>query len=311
MKKKYSKFKTTEGVAWLKDWHKRIMEYAILDYQAVEIDTGYGKTHVWAKNHEQQDKPALVFLPGFRTSGIYWDLNKTLLPFYDKYRIYLVDIIGQPSLSSGQTPPVKSDGYGHWLVEILDYLNLDKVLVSGASFGGQLMVKLALVAPKRVLGLVGFNPVGIQYINMGLRSMWYNILHMLFPSAKNIRLYIEKMVLDPALKIDPKAHELLLEYQQYVVKHFKFGCDYPYKFSDAELQKIEVPFYLIQCKNDNLISAIKTAKRAEEQIPNFKRAVQLTNIGHGIEVAQEPYVEFARILDEVFGKKNKTTLTAV
>lgn len=294
---KQSKFKTQEGLNWLRGWNQRVLSDNDLSYQAQIINTSFGETHVWTKNHQATEKPALLFLPGFRTCGLYWDLNQTLAKFYDDYRIYLVDVIGQPSLSAGETPAVKGDGYGLWLKEVLDGLNLDKVTVAGASFGGQLMIKLATVAPERVNCLIGFNPVGIQYISLGPRAMWYNALHMLFPSDKNIDLYLKKMVVDPALNMHPSCEALLKEYQYYVIRNFKFGCDYPYKFSDQELQKIKAPVYLILCKDDRLIDQGKTAERAKKVFSNFQKTFFLSKVGHGIEIASEAYDCLAEILD--------------
>ncbi|BDS12866.1 alpha/beta fold hydrolase [Aureispira anguillae] len=299
---KASKFKTKEGQDWLADWNQRLMKHNQLDYQAQVIETVYGKTHVWTKSHEDSSKPALLFLPGFRTCGLFWDLNQTLAPFYKDYRIYLVDVIGQPSLSSGKTPAVKGDGYGNWLKEVIDGLKLEKVIVAGASFGGQLMLKLAKAAPERVSCLIGFNPVGIQYISLGPRAMWYNALHMLFPSNKNIDLYLEKMVLDPALKLKEGCREFLSEYQYYVIQNFKFGCDYPYKFSDKELSDVKTPVYLILCEDDHLVDAKKTVARAKKILPNFKKAFFWSKIGHGIEVAPQAYESFAAILEAQVGK---------
>lgn len=294
---KKSKFKTNEGRAWLEQWNQRVLEQFNLPYQAKKVATSFGETHIWAHAHEDKEKPALLFLPGFRTCGLFWDFNQTLKPFYKNYRIYLVDVIGQASLSGGETPPIKTDGYGHWLKEILDALELDKVVACGASFGGQLMVKLATVAPERVQCLVGFNPVGIQYISMGMRAMWYNALHMLFPTQKNIDLYMEKMVLDPRLNLNKEAQALLMEYQYYVIPNFKFGCNYPYKFANQELEKIETPVYLILCKDDQLITQEKTAARAQELLPNFRKAFFLSQIGHGIEVAPQAYTHLQTILE--------------
>lgn len=296
---KTSKFKTADGAQWLVNWHQKVMDACQLDYESINTQTSYGTTHVWAKNHQEKNKPALLFLPGFRTCGIFWDLNNTLTPFYQDYRIYLVDVIGQPSLSAGKTPPVKGEGYGQWLVEVLDELGLDQVLVSGASFGGQLMVKLALAAPERVKAMVGFNPVGVQFISMGLRSMWYNLVTMIAPSPKNVQLYLDKMVLDPAFKLEKVPQQLLLEYQTYVVPNFKFGCDYPYKYSDAELSAVQVPAYFILCEHDRLIHQEKTAQRAKKVLPQFKSATFLSHIGHGIELAPQAF----KVLKEIAQKE--------
>lgn len=298
IKEKISQFKTEKGRQWLEDWHQRVIKHSQLDYESIYVDTQYGKTHVWAKNHEDKSKPALLFLPGYRTCSIYWDFNNTLAPFYKDYRIYLLDVVGQPSLSAGLSPDVKGDGYGYWIKEVLDELGLDKVVVSGASFGAQLIFKLAKIAPERIACAIGFNPVGIQFISFTPRAMWYNLLHVLFPTNKNIDLYMRKMALGSALEMDKEHHELMMEYQYYTIRNFKLGADYPYRYSDQELKALKAPFYLILCEDDRLIQQKKTAKRAKAVLPNLKEVVFLSKIGHGIEIASAAFEVFARILEE-------------
>jgi hypothetical protein len=119
---------------------------------------------------------------------------------------------------------------------------------------------------------------------------------------------MRKMVLDPALNINPDSHRLLLEYQCYTIRNFKFHCDYPYKLSDEELKNIETPLYLILCENDNLIQQKKTVERAKKIIPGFRQHSMLSAIGHGIEMSKAAYVEFEKFLNIEYKTDNSKRL---
>ena len=295
---KKSEFKKPNGLEWMKAWNHKVLETCGLRYSSLLVNTKYGKTHIWAKNHEDMEKPALVFLPGFRTCGLFWDLNNTLKPFYEDYRIYLIDIIGQAGLSDLKSPALKGNDFGYWLAEILDQLGLEKIVLLGASFGSFIMHKLAAVAQEKVALSVSFNPVGLQNINLGPRFIWYHALHLLFPSRKNIRKYLDEMVLSKDYTLQPGRRELIIEFQEYVVNGFRFGGDYPYKLSSQELKSFKVPAYYLLCKNDRLIDQLRTKERAIAILPNFKGARFFSGIGHGIEVSPEVHAELAVILKE-------------
>jgi pimeloyl-ACP methyl ester carboxylesterase len=103
---------------------------------------------------------------------MFWDLNDNLKPLKKDFRIYLVDVVGQPGLSSGNSPDVKTDEFGLWICEVLDGLKLEKVNIAGASFGGLLGMKLANVAPERITNMVLLNPIGFGYITLAPESLF-------------------------------------------------------------------------------------------------------------------------------------------
>ena len=65
-----------------------------------------------------------------------------------KMRIFLVETNGLPNLSDGETPDIKSLGYGIWASEVLEKLKIEKAFIAGASFGGLICMKLAIVKPE-------------------------------------------------------------------------------------------------------------------------------------------------------------------
>src|SRR6185369_10179534 len=120
---------------WLETWLKDVLRTNRLEYEKFEIETFLGKTSVLAKNHERKDLEPVIFLPGGRTCGIFWDINNNLAPLYNDFRIYLIDINGQPGFSDGNAPTTNSYGYGRWLKELAAGLNLNQANFVGASFG--------------------------------------------------------------------------------------------------------------------------------------------------------------------------------
>src|SRR5947209_19052476 len=130
--KAISSYKSEADKQFVEEWIKRVNTLNDSFYKKISLETSFGETIVWAFNHERHDLEPVFILPGARTFGMYWDLNDNLKPLKKDFRIYLVDVIGQPGLSSGNSPNVKTNEFGLWICELLDGLNLDKTNIVGA-----------------------------------------------------------------------------------------------------------------------------------------------------------------------------------
>jgi pimeloyl-ACP methyl ester carboxylesterase len=196
-----------------------------------------GKTQVWRTGLSDAAAPALVIFPGFRTASLIWELDGLLAPLRGLYRIYLVDTNGQPTLSEGHTPDIKGPGYGEWAVAVLDALGLGSATVMGASFGGLVCLKLAAQAPGRVVRAFLLNPGCLTGFSLAPRNLFYNLLPIFSPSEKNVRRFLDNAVWHkPSHQLSEKGADLLVEYEVYVLKHWRDGDQdplFPYQKSIA------------------------------------------------------------------------------
>src|SRR5439155_8485197 len=65
----------------------------------------------------------------------------------DRFRLYAVDVIGEPGLSAPSRPPLGSSAYAEWLDDVLDGLGVGEVQVVAASLGGWLAIDYATRRP--------------------------------------------------------------------------------------------------------------------------------------------------------------------
>ena len=168
-----------------------------------------------------------------------WDLNDNLKILKRNFRLYLIDVIGQPGLSSGNSPDVKTDEFGRWIAEVLDSLKLGETNAVGASFGGELWMKLANVAPERINKMVLMNPVGLSYISLAPRVTFYNLLPILFPNEKNVNRFMENVAFTAPDDLPAERRELLGEFILQTLTRFNFKADYPCDYSTTK-QSLEV-----------------------------------------------------------------------
>ena len=283
----HSSFKNlSQAEAFFADWVAQIEALNQCRYQRLEIPSLLGKTVVWTLNAERHDWPALVIFPGFRTCGLFWDLDNNLAPLKTTHRIFLVDVNGQPCLSEGNTPPVKSLDYGYWAADLLDQLGLPVAAVAGASFGGLLGLKLALVAPARISKLVLLNPGCLQPFSLGLRNLYYNLLPLAFPSAANVRKFLNAAVFCPGHhELSAPAMQLLVDYEVFAITQYRDHTQKPYAMGPDELDHITVPVYLLLGDKDPLFPYQKSLHVAKQHLRTLRRSVVLPNTGHGIEIS--------------------------
>ena len=295
---KKSKYKTADSRQWLEGWRENVLQTNDLEYEKFELETSLGITSILAKNRGKTESDAIIFLPGGRTCGIFWDINNNLAPLYENYQIYLIDVNGQPGLSDGNAPLLESVGFGKWLKEIVSGLNLKKANFVGASFGGSLIMKLAEVDDSLIKRAVMCNPAGFVNINMNLGNLYNLLMPMLFPSKKSVLNFLDKIVFHKEFLFDFQKREQIAEFLLYTNRNFKMNTENPRPFSDETLKKLNAPSYLILDRDDIFINQQKTQQRAKKLLPNLTATIWLEKHGHGIELADKIGKVIKNILED-------------
>src|SRR5439155_21218399 len=98
----------------------------------LHIETREGETFVIASG--PPDAPGVLLLHGSTTNSIMWMSN--VAGWARDFRVYAVDVIGEPGLSAPSRPPLDSPAYADWLDDLLSGLGLSTVSIVGASLGG-------------------------------------------------------------------------------------------------------------------------------------------------------------------------------
>jgi pimeloyl-ACP methyl ester carboxylesterase len=281
------------------DWVKCLEKLNGLEYQKLSINSLLGKTIVWACNHEKKSWPAITLFPGFRTSALFWDLDNVLAPLRKRFRIYMIEVNGQPNLSDGGTPQVRNEDYGFWAADVLIQLGLDYTTVAGVSFGGFICKKLSMVAPHLVNKVVLMNPAGFQQFSPNFKNLYYSVLPVVSTSTKNVKKFLEQAIFyKEHHSISPQAFALLVEYEMYAIRQFSNRSQFPYVMSRSELQKVNNPVSLILGERDILFPYGRTIQVAEKHLNHLEAAHVLSNTGHGIETSPQAICYLAQIADK-------------
>jgi pimeloyl-ACP methyl ester carboxylesterase len=304
MKKNRSYFKDSEkDTRTFISWVEKLEKLNGYKYDSYTIETSLGKTQVYGLNTNQTDIETLVIFPGFRTTSLIWDFDKGLDSVSKNVRIFLIETNGQPNLSEGNSPSIKSLDYGKWGAEVFEKLNIDSAYIAGASFGGLVCMKLALVISTRIKSAFLLNPGCFNMVSLK-PSFWYNALLPVFsPSKKNIKRFLDRVVFcKPNHKLSNDSEILLVEYLQLAIKSYKDNTEKPY-YMKNQLDEIKVPTHLLVGDKDPLIPHEKSIQNARKHLgENLKHVEIFKNVGHGNE-CYKPCIDY---IEQTIKAHNKT-----
>jgi len=301
--KKQSHFKDAEqDKAWFENWIRDLEKENNRQYERIEINTSLGKTCIWGLNTKDESLETLVIFPGARTTSLFWDFDKGLDNLGVKLRIYLVETNGLPNLSDGNTPDIKSLGYGAWASEVFDGLKIKKAFIAGASFGGLICMKMSIVRPEKIEAAFLLNPGCLQPFSLTLKNLYYNILPIVAPGKKNILTFLEKAVFcKPTHSLSPAAEKLAIDYEHFALTRYKDNTQKPYYMGD-ELMRVKTNTYLLVGDKDLLFPFYKSLDNAKKKISSLKECKIFEEVGHGIET----YAPALNYVGEIIKNYSKT-----
>jgi pimeloyl-ACP methyl ester carboxylesterase len=290
-----SAFKTPEGQAAFLAAYDAAMKLWPVPYEEMEIPSRFGMTHVVVSG--PKDAPPLVLLHGYWATSTMWTPN--IADFSRDYRVYAIDVMGQPSKSIPTEPIRNAEDYAVWLAATLDGLHLDRVFLGGQSFGTWLALNFAIAAPERVQKLVllspggGFVPMVRQFGLRGMLMLW-------FPTRVVVNWFFRW------LGITAPNGQSVLELTYLGLKHFRVPVEtsrvMPVMFPDDRLRAMRVPTLLLIGEHEVICDPATALGRARQLFPDVQGEL-VPQSSHDMCFSQHRIVN-ARVLD--FLKKART-----
>lgn len=262
-----SAFKTPEGEAVFLAAYDAAMKLWRVPYEEIEIPSRFGMTYVVSSG--PQDAPPLVLLHGFLSSLTMWSPN--IADFSKDYRVYAIDVMGQPSKSIPDDPIRDAGDYATWLNATLDGLNLDRIALLGMSYGGWLAINFAVTAAERVRKLVLLSPAA-SFMPLARQFNLRGIPLFIYPTRLLMNSFFGWM----GFKDTPgdTVTRCLLDLAFLGLKYFRFQPEtmriLPSLFSDDELRALDMPVLLLMGEDEVLYDPAKALDRARRLVPNFE-----------------------------------------
>jgi pimeloyl-ACP methyl ester carboxylesterase len=259
-------FKSSSGRQAILDQYDAILERWPVPFEKLEISTNLGSTFIIACGDPSASP--LVLLHGSSTNAAMWigDVSE----YTQRFRVYAVDIPGEPGKSVSIRPELTGSGYADWLIDVLSELKVDHLSMVGISLGGWLALKFAAAFPQRVekLALLCPSGVGGQKASFMLKAL------ALLPFGRKGRDQLIRIV-NGDLELAPEA----LEFIHLIAENFNPRLEKIPIFPDEELLRLTMPVYLIVGARDALLHSEITADRMGRLLPRITIDL-IPNSGH-------------------------------
>ncbi|QCI67991.1 alpha/beta fold hydrolase [Phreatobacter stygius] len=221
------------------------------------VPTRAGDTFVVACGPEGAP-PLLLFHGSQANSSVYMF---DILSWSRRFRVYAIDMIGEPGLSAPSRPPLDGEAHALWLDDVIAALGLDQVMIVGMSLGGWLALDHAARRPGRVTRLALLCPAGIGR----QKNFLLKVLPLLLLGPWGVRKTRE-MVMGPVREVAPEARPLV-DLVQLIGRSARPRMVQIPRLSDDELGKLP-PTLVIAGGRDVLIDSGDTCRRLARFAPS-------------------------------------------
>lgn len=264
-------FKSKESHARYMAAYDAVLADWPVPFEALDVSTRLGSTHVIASG--PTTAPPLVLLHSFAASATVWRLN--IAGLSARYRVFAVDVIGQPGKSVATQHLRYQRQYAEWMTDLLDGLGIERTSIVGCSFGGFLALNQASLTPERVERVVLISPVG------GFASQYWKLTYLMrikAPILKWMRRFIPSKPIDAQRKqappfIPPRDAKWGALMGVTMTERPKVSISKAPAFSRAKLRAIRAPMLLLIGDLERLYEPHATLKRAQERMPGLHGAV--------------------------------------
>ena len=259
-------YKSKAGQQAVERLYRGVLQRWPVPNRQVMVPTRHGETFVIASG--EPNATPLVLFHGSGTNSSAW--MGEIAAWAQHYRVYAVDVIGEPGLSAPSRPSLHSTAYVEWLDDVWDRLGLESAGIVGVSLGGWLGLEYAVKRPARVASLSLVSPSGVGAQN-NLLLLKAGVLLMLGSWGRRKAL---SLVTGPTNLRADVSDALLLRF-----RHFRPRMEKLPIRTDEELASLRMPVQLIVGGKDALLRSQETRDRMLRCVPHLQ-LTYLENEGH-------------------------------
>jgi pimeloyl-ACP methyl ester carboxylesterase len=264
-------YKSIEGERLIRERYQAFLKYWPVPNEQIYVPTQQGSTFVVISG--PKGAPPLVVLHGAVANSAMW--MGEVAAFARSFRVYCIDMIGEPGLSVPARPSLASDAYAVWLDNVLDHLSIRRASIFGVSLGGWLGLDYAIRRPERVERVAVLCPAGIGRQNVGIFLAVF--LFRMFGGWGRRKL-AERILGRAPVNPTPPV-KTLMDFFALIHRHFRPRTVMLPVFSDGALRNLRAPVLAIVGGRDVLFDSAHTKRRLEQDTPRAQ-VVYLPEAGH-------------------------------
>jgi pimeloyl-ACP methyl ester carboxylesterase len=264
-------YATTAGGRAVEQRYREMLRLWPVPSKQLSIPTREGNTFVVACG--PTGAPPLLLLHGSAANTAMW--MGDVASWAQHFRVYAVDMVGEPGFSAPSRPPLASEAYALWLDDVLSELAAPRVSIVGVSLGAWLALDYAIRRPDRVGRPALLCPGGIG------RQKWGVVFAalLLMPFGRWGLHTTMRLALGGALPADTPQDREFADYLMLIHKHFRPRRERLPMFDDDALRQLRIPVMVIVGGRDRMLDSFDTRRRLERAVPHATVRL-LPNAGH-------------------------------
>jgi pimeloyl-ACP methyl ester carboxylesterase len=276
-------YKSSEGERLVRERYQKFLKYWPVPNEQIHVSTRQGST--FAVVSGPKNAPPLLLLHGGAANSAMW--MGEVAAFARSFRVYCIDMIGEPGLSGPARPSLASDAYAVWLDDVLDHFSISRASIVGISLGGWLALDYTIRRPQRVERLAVLCPGGIGRQKVGI--VFATLLLRMF-GGWGRRMLAERILGKAPVNPTPPV-KAFIDFVALIHRHFRPRMVKLPVFSDGALRNLRAPVLAIVGGRDALLDSAQTKRRLEKHAPDAQ-VVYLPEAGHLIPDQTARILEF-------------------
>lgn len=272
-------YTSPEGARAIEQRYRELLAAWPVPAEHLRVPTREGETFVVASG--PPDAPALVLLHGSGSNALMW--TPDVAAWSERFRVYAVDLIGEPGLSAPARPPLPSGAYPLWFGDVLDALGVARASVVAVSLGGWLALDFATRHPERVERLALLTPAGVAEPKVvGVLAAVLVKRFGEWGKQKSMELFLGPEV---------RRQHGSAEFVRLLSPHYRYRREPVPVVDDTALRRATMPVLAVLGARDAFVDTPRTAARLSRLVPSATVRV-LPGIGHLLPAQTAAVLEF-------------------
>jgi pimeloyl-ACP methyl ester carboxylesterase len=274
MRRSNAIYRTPEGREVWRSLYRRCLDAIPVATESVEVDTRFGRTHVLSCG--PADAPPVVMVHGI--SAFAPDILIAHHDLADRFRIYAVDVVGQPGFSAETCPKKTDSSYADWLVDVLDGLGIERAAFLGNSYGAFICMRMMAHAPERIERAVLTVPVCIarfRYRRMLRRLILPCLAYRGHQSARLLD-HASRSLFAPGESPDPRVSEMVGA----IFVHLHQDPVPPPMVRRSDLAQYDSPTLILGAEHDLYCSPTELVRESCRVFRNLSAVTVVAGSGH-------------------------------
>jgi pimeloyl-ACP methyl ester carboxylesterase len=252
-------FRSAAAAGQIEAQYRQVLDRWPVAKSEVVVATRQGPTFVVACG--PQDAPQVVLLHGSQANSAAWLADVAL--WSSRFRLFAVDMIGEPGLSARVRPALAGDAHADWLDDVFSGLGLASAALVGASLGGWLAIDYASRRRDAVRALALMCPAGIGR----QKNFLLKVAPLLLLGPWGMRR-IRAQVFGPAPKHLPATLQPMADLMEAIGRAVKPRVVTIPRLTDEQLRSLNMPILAIVGGRDVLLDSRDTRARLTQTAPH-------------------------------------------